>query len=253
MTLRRARGHTRGPRRRNAGGVATRRVAPSTTRYEYLESIFENHGSSAGRRTRLRRQQRHCPSGRRARGPGVRRLWKERQFHDGFDARVIRLRRLLELPAPRGTSRTRTGSTILDDEPLADSKYIRCRLYPPYPKVAAPPCISHTPRALGAVHTAAKCKQKGWNGKRWRMIRLESSKEGKQEGGNAKHRPVGHDSIISTGRRGRRAAATERAPARTEAHAANQAPDRRFEHDGIKSRAGRARGGGGARPRRAAR
>ena len=130
---------------------------------------------------------------------------------------------------------------------------IRCRLYPPYPKVAAPPCISHTPRALGAVHTAAKCKQKGWNGKRWRMIRLESSKEGKQEGGNAKHRPVGHDSIISTGRRGRRAAATERAPARTEAHAANQAPDRRFEHDGIKGRAGRARGGGGARPRRAAR
>ena len=111
------------------------------------------------------------------------------------------------------------------DEPLADSKYIRCRLYPPYPKVAAPPCISHTPRALGAVHTAAKCKQKGWNGKRWRMIRLESSKEGKQEGGNAKHRPVGHDSIISTGRRGRRAAATERAPARTEAHAASQAPD----------------------------
>ena len=85
------------------------------------------------------------------------------------------------------------------------------------------------------------------------MIRLESSKEGKQEGGNAKHRPVGHDSIISTGRRGRRAAATERAPARTEAHAANQAPDRRFEHDGIKGRAGRARGGGGARPRRAAR
>ena len=137
------------------------------------------------------------------------------------------------------------------DEPLADSN-IRCRLYPPYPKVAAPPCISHTPRALGAVHTAAKCKQKGWNGKRWRMIRLESSKEGKQEGGNAKHRPVGHDSIISTGRRGRRAAATERAPARTEAHAANQAPDRRFEHDGIKGRAGRARGGGGARPRRAA-
>ena len=108
---------------------------------------------------------------------------------------------------------------------LADSKYIRCRLYPPYPKVAAPPCISHTPRALGAVHTAAKCKQKGWNGKRWRMIRLESSKEGKQEGGNTKHRPVGHDSIISTGRRGRRAAATERAPARTEAHAASQAPD----------------------------
>ena len=183
----------------------------------------------------------------------MRRLWKERQFHDGFDARVIRLRRLLELPAPRGTSRTRTGSTILDDEPLADSKYIRCRLYPPYPKVAAPPCISHTPRALGAVHTAAKCKQKGWNGKRWRMIRLESSKEGKQEGGNAKHRPVGHDSIISTGRRGRRAAATERAPARTEAHAANQAPYRRFEHDGIKSRAGRARGGGGARPRGTAR
>ena len=103
------------------------------------------------------------------------------------------------------------------------------------------------------LHTAAKCKQKGWDGKRWRMIRLESSKEGKQEGGNAKHRPVGHDSIISTGRRGRRAAATERAPARTEAHAASQAPDRRFEHDGIKSRAGRARGGGGARTRGTAR